>query len=91
MKSTELLNKPNEIMEQVSRILDNSMFKKSKILSSFLHYISLETIHGNEQTLKEYVIATNVLKKETDFNPQLDGIVRIHANRLRKLLKNYYD
>lgn len=91
MNSTELLNKPGEIIEQVSRILDSSMFKKSKILSNFLHYISFETIQGNQETLKEYVIATNVLKKKTDFNPQLDGIVRIHANRLRKLLKNYYE
>jgi hypothetical protein len=30
------------------------------------------------------------LNKSPDFNPQLNGIVRIHANRLRKLLDEYY-
>ena len=49
-----------------------------------------ETLKGNELTLKEYVIAIHVLNKSPEFNPQLDGIVRIHANRLRKALDQYY-
>jgi TolB-like protein len=90
MISTELVKKPDEIREQASRILASSMFKKSKILSNFLNYIVHETINGNEQQLKEYIIAVNVLKKKSDFNPQLDAIVRIHARRLRQLLIDYY-
>lgn len=90
MTSTELLNKPDKIVDQTSRILTSSLFKKSRILSNFLQFIVSETLEGNGNNLKEYVIATNVLKKSTDFNPQLDGIVRIHANRLRKLLDVYY-
>src|SRR4030095_2034535 len=30
------------------------------------------------------------LRKESDFNPQVDSIVRIHAGRLRRALKEYY-
>jgi adenylate cyclase len=78
------------IFEQVERILKSPGFKKSKILSDFLKFIVTETLSGNELTLKEYVIATNVLKKDTDFNPQLDAIVRIHGRRLRHLLDDYY-
>ena len=40
--------------------------------------------------LKEYTIGVQALKKEADFNPQIDSIVRIHAGRLRRVLKEYY-
>ena len=79
------------IKHQVSRILDTRSFKNSNILSKFLYYIVSETLDGNKESLKEYVIATNVLNRKTDFDPQLDAIVRIHARRLRNLLDQYYD
>ena len=81
---------PSKINEQVLRIVKTPEFKKSKVLSNFLKYIVKETLDGKEQTLKEYVIATEVLKKSSDFNPQLDAVVRIHARRLRKFLEDYY-
>jgi len=78
------------IREQLSRILNSAAFKRSAILSRFLEFVITETLKGNDQTLKEYVIAISVLNKSPEFNPQLNGIVRIHANRLRKLLDEYY-
>ena len=80
----------NMIMDQVSKLLKSPEFKRSKILSDFLKFIVRETLKGNEDSLKEYVIATEVLHKSSDFNPQLDAVVRIHAGRLRNLLDNYY-
>ena len=47
-------------------------------------------MEGKGDELKEYTIAVHALKKESDFNPQLDSIVRIHAGRLRRALKEYY-
>ena len=79
-----------EIDNQISKILNTSVFKKSKILSNFLTYVVHETLEGKENSLKEYVIATDVLKKNSDFDPQIDAIVRIHAHRLRQKLQNYY-
>lgn len=78
------------IKQQVSRILETQSFKSSNILSRFLYYIVSETLEGREGSLKEYVIATNVLNRNIDFDPQLDAIVRIHARRLRNLLEEYY-
>src|SRR5690606_34173333 len=49
-----------------------------------------ETLEGRSQELKEYTIGINVLKRDVDFNPQIDSIVRIHAGRLRRALKEYY-
>ena len=78
------------INEQVTRIINSPLFKSSSILSDFLYFIVTETLKGNEQNIKEYVIATEVLKRNPDFNPQLDAVVRIHASRLRKSLEDYY-
>jgi TolB-like protein len=80
----------SEIVEATTRILGSTTFRKSIILSDFLNYIVHQTLAGNENILKEFVIATEVLNKKTDFDPQLDGIVRIHAGRLRKALNAYY-
>ncbi len=81
---------PKNIREQVNRIINSPQFKSSSILSEFLNFIVSETLEGHDDLLKEYVIATQVLKKETDFNPQSSAIVRIHARRLRGHLEVYY-
>lgn len=90
MSASQLIQPP-QIKAQVSRILKTANFRSSRILSAFLKYVVNETLDGREQSLKEYVIATEVLKKSPDFNPQLDAVVRIHARRLRQFLKDYYD
>jgi len=81
---------PAQIKDQVAILLKSPEFKRSRILSDFLKFIVRETLEGNENNLKEYVIATEVLHKSSDFNPQLDAVVRIHAGRLRNLLEHYY-
>lgn len=79
-----------EISEQLARILSAPTFKGAPVLSSFLKFVVDETVGGREQEIKEYTIAIHVLSRKTDFNPQLDAIVRTHAGRLRRALKEYY-
>ncbi len=86
----DLLSDSSIIKKQVSRIISSKKFKNSPILSDFLDFIVSERLAGREDYLKEYVIATHVLKKKTDFNPQMNAIVRIHARRLRGSLEEYY-
>lgn len=81
----------DDVIDQVNKIISTEEFKKTKILTDFLTFIVDETLEGNEDSLKEYVIATNVLTRNPDFDPQVNAIVRIHAHRLRKKLKNYYN
>jgi TolB-like protein len=78
------------IREQLNRILSTPAFKNSSILSGFLKFVINETLTGKEQEIKEYTIGVHVLSRNIDFNPQLDAIVRIHAGRLRRALKEYY-
>ena len=79
-----------EILTQLLRVLSSSQLSGSNVLSEFLNFIVRETIEGRGDELKEYTIGVHALKKEPDFNPQLDSIVRIHAGRLRRALKEYY-
>jgi len=79
-----------EIQEQLIKILSFPLFKNSMILSGFLSFIVEETLEGREKTLKEYTIGTNVLSKKTEYDPQSDASVRIHAGRLRRGLYDYY-
>lgn len=80
-----------EIIEELNHILSSPLFSRSVVLTNFLKFIVEETLNGKTEGLKEYTIAVNALGKPSDFNPQIDAIVRIHAGRLRRLLKEYYD
>jgi TolB-like protein len=75
---------------QLERIFRDAFFVNSDILRRFLSFIVDETLDGHSDWLKEYTIGINVLKKSADFKPQDNGIVRIHAGRLRRALNNYY-
>jgi TolB-like protein len=79
-----------EIEEQLNRILSAPAFKGSGVLSRFLEFVVDETVADKEQEIKEYTIGVHVLSRNVDFNPQLDAIVRTHAGRLRRALKEYY-
>jgi TolB-like protein len=62
----------------------------SDILRKFLLFIVDQTLSGHANWLKEYTIGVNVLNKPANFKPQENGIVRIHAGRLRRALHHYY-
>ncbi|HEY6504466.1 MAG TPA: hypothetical protein VIZ28_10870 [Chitinophagaceae bacterium] len=84
-------NFPGEgIKEQLNRILSAPAFKNSRVLAGFLEFVVGETLAGREREIKEYTIGVHVLSRHIDFNPQLDAVVRIHAGRLRRALKEYY-
>jgi TolB-like protein len=79
------------VEEELERIFRDPHFTESAILRKFLSFIVQETTLGRSNCLKEYTIAINVLEKPSDFNPQENGIVRIHAGRLRRALSEYYN
>ncbi|MEJ1239551.1 hypothetical protein WBG78_15550 [Chryseolinea sp. T2] len=80
----------HEVVRQLDRVLASANFLHSSVLARFLKHIVQETIEGRAHELKEYTIGVAALKKDPDFNPQIDSIVRIHAGRLRRALREYY-
>jgi len=81
---------PEAIQGEVERILASEKFARSKRLRSLLRFTVAQTLQGNADTLKEYVIGTEVLKKPDSYDPRSDSLVRVLASRLRVKLKEYY-
>jgi hypothetical protein len=81
---------PEAIQSEVERILASDKFARSKRLRSLLRFTVTQTLQGNAQSLKEYVIGTEVLKKPETYDPRSDSLVRVLASRLRLRLGEYY-
>lgn len=78
------------ILEQVNRICASTEFRNKKLLCSFLSFIVSESLEGRGDLLKGYTIGVRVLGKNAHFDADHDSLVRIHAGRLRRLLRLYY-
>src|SRR5579885_3316945 len=75
---------PEAVQNQVERILGSEKFARSKRLRSLLRFTVQQTLQGHADTLKEYVIGTEVLKKPDSYDPRRDSLVRVLAGRPRR-------
>jgi TolB-like protein len=84
---------PSESMirEQLAHILQSPIFALSTRLSRFLRFVVESALSDGANTLKEYVIGTEVYDRRPPYHPSQDSIVRTEARRLRSKLKVYYD
>ena len=78
------------VLTQLDRILRSSDFDASARNRAFLRYVVNETLAGRSEYIKGYTIAQEVFHRDSDFDPQLDPVVRIEASRLRRSLERYY-
>lgn len=78
------------VLQALERLLAWSEIARSPQLGKFLDYIVRRTLDGDEQSIKAYSIAVDVLGRSAEFDPQSDPIVRVQARRLRGLLDDYY-
>jgi TolB-like protein/Tfp pilus assembly protein PilF len=79
------------IRQELNRVLQSPMFAQSERLSRFLRFTVEHVINGQEDSLKEYVIGTEVYDRRPPYHPSQDSIVRTEARRLRSKLKEYYE
>ena len=80
----------DHISKQLNRILSSSVLNGSESLCRLLSYLAKHALEHPGVPLKEYQIATEVLGRSGDFDPQLDSVVRVQAGRLRSKLAEYY-
>ena len=79
------------IQAQLDRILRSKIFAKSKRLIRFLRFTIERVIHGEVDKVKEFLLGIEVFDRKDSFDPRLDSIVRVEANRLRSRLQKYYE
>ena len=80
-----------EVGEQLGRIVGSTTFARSPKLRRFLTFSVEEILAGRGEKLTEYDLAAAVFDRHTGFDPRLDSIVRVQANKLRRKLADYYD
>jgi hypothetical protein len=79
-----------EVLQQLSRILDSPPLSGSARLRRLLRYVVERTCAGDGGPLGEFRIATEVFDRDTRFDSRLDSLVRVEARRLRTKLAEYY-
>jgi Tfp pilus assembly protein PilF len=79
-----------EVRAALERMLASEPFRGSPQLAAFLRFIVEETLAGNADRIKGYAIAVEALGRDASFDPAVDPIVRVEANRLRRAIDTYY-
>src|SRR6201993_2463026 len=77
-------------LESLARVLNDGLATASDRQRRLIQYLATEEIEGRGDRLKAVSIATEVLGRSADFDPQTDSIVRVEMGRLRKALDFYY-
>jgi Tol biopolymer transport system component len=81
---------PAEIRAELERILASPAFSGSARSIEFLRFCVEQSLHGNQDQIKETTVALQVFGRSADYNPRTDPIVRVHARRVREKLAKYY-
>ena len=74
----------------IERLVASHSLHGSESLCKILRYLAKQAIEHPGAQVKEYQIATEVLGRQANFDPQLDSMVRVQAGRLRAKLMEYY-
>ncbi len=75
---------------EIDRLVNSHTLHGSESLCKLLRYLADHAIRHPGVALKEYQIATEVFGRPTEFDPQLDSLVRVQAGRLRSKIAEYY-
>ena len=80
----------SQILSEVDKLVSSSALHGSESLCKLLRYLANHALDHPGTPLKEYQIATEVFGRQSDFDPQLDSMVRVQAGRLRTKLAEHY-
>ncbi len=75
----------------LEKVLASPHFSNSRRLSEFLRFIASKALEGETARVNEYLIAIEIYGRDLDFDPHIDPIIRVEADRLRAKLRAYYE
>jgi hypothetical protein len=78
-------------LAQIDKLVNSHALHGSESLCKLLRYLAKHALDHPGSPIKEYQIATEVFGRSSDFDPQLDSMVRVQAGRLRVKLAEYYN
>jgi hypothetical protein len=89
-KADEAYRPQDERLLALQRLLESRTLSNSEAIRRILKYVVEASVSGHARDIKEYTIATEALRYPEDFDPKADNKVRVHMQRLRKKLEEYY-
>jgi hypothetical protein len=81
---------PDEVRDQLQRILASAVFHNSKRYAAVLKFIVDQTLLGLGDRLKERTIGIEVFDRPPDYDTASDHVVRSAVAEVRKRLAQYY-
>ena len=85
------MNEKDQFVRQIDTLVASRELHGADSLCKLLRYLANHALEIPGEPLKEYKIATEVFGRSSDFDPQLDSIIRVQAGRLRSRLAKYYE
>ncbi len=85
------INNPELIRLELENIAASKPFANATRARRFLSYVVEKTLAGEQDSIKEIVLGSEVFDRASDFDPRADTIVRVEAGKLRKRLEQYYE
>ena len=73
---------------ELRALLGSPEFTRAPTLALLLSYLCEKLFAGEANQIKEYSVGVEVFKRGDSFDQNSDSIVRVEANRLRKLWRN---
>ena len=80
-----------QVLSEIEKLVASPALHGSESLCKLLRYLANHALEHPGTSLKEYQIATEVFGRQSDFDPQLDSMVRVQAGRLRSKLTEHYN
>jgi hypothetical protein len=87
----EMQSRRDEVQDQLSRVLQDQLFRSSKHYTALLRYVVEQTLLGRTAHLKERVLGTEVFGRNPGYDTNQDPVVRTSACEIRKRLGHYYE
>src|SRR6266853_1010100 len=85
------VNERDQFVRQIDALVASKELHGADSLCKLLRYLANHALELPGEPVKEYKIATEVFGRSSDFDPQLDSIIRVQAGRLRTRLAKYYE
>lgn len=80
----------SQIRATLSAILSSPVFQASPGLGRLLTFLVEEDLSNRADNLKETYVGHMLYRRAPTYDPKLDSVVRVSANRLRRRLLEYY-
>ena len=80
----------NDIISQLEHMLASPNFHATPQQTAILKYIVNQNLAGKAREIKDEAVAAKVFGRDADYDRNIDPIVSIQADILRRVLERYY-